>query len=87
MVKLYISNGSGGNKKIHEFALSTAYDVSSLPTPTSTVISGQDATLEVLLLILMELKCFYWEILTILFMNILYQPLLIPQQFHTQVEV
>ncbi len=40
--KLYISNGSGANKKIHEFALSTAYDVSSLPTPTSTVISGQD---------------------------------------------
>ncbi len=40
--KLYISNGSGSNKKIHEFALSTAYDISSLPTPTSTVISGQD---------------------------------------------
>ena len=40
--KLYISNGTGSNKKIYEFALSTAYDVSSLPTPTSTVISGQD---------------------------------------------
>ena len=40
--KLYISSSAGGNKKIHEYSLSTAYDVSSLPTPSSTVISSQD---------------------------------------------
>ena len=40
--KLYIISSAGGNKKIHEYSLSTAYDVSSLPTPSSTVISSQD---------------------------------------------
>ena len=40
--KLYIISSANSNKKIHEFSLSTAYDVSSLPTPSSTVISSQD---------------------------------------------
>ena len=41
--KLYISSGANSNKKIYEFSLSTAYDVSSLPTATETSISGQDS--------------------------------------------
>ena len=41
--KLYISSGANANKKIYEFSLSTAYDVSSLPTATETSISGQDS--------------------------------------------
>ena len=41
--KFYISYGHGTNKKIYEYSLSTNYDISSLPTPSETVISGQDS--------------------------------------------
>jgi VCBS repeat-containing protein len=40
--KLYLNSDESSNKKVYEFSLSTAYDISSLPTPSSTVISGQD---------------------------------------------
>ena len=41
--KFYIIHGTGSSKKIYEYSLSTAYDISSLPAPTETVISGQDS--------------------------------------------
>jgi VCBS repeat-containing protein len=40
--KLYLNSDQNSNKKVYEFSLSTAYDISSLSSPSSTVISGQD---------------------------------------------
>jgi VCBS repeat-containing protein len=40
--KLYLNSDENSNKKVYEFSLSTAYDISSLSSPSSTVISGQD---------------------------------------------
>jgi VCBS repeat-containing protein len=42
--KLYINSDQNSNKKIYEFSLSTAYDISSLSSPSSTVVSGQDGS-------------------------------------------
>ena len=40
--KLYLNSDQNSNKKVYEFSLSTAYDISSLSSPSSTVVSGQD---------------------------------------------
>jgi DNA-binding beta-propeller fold protein YncE len=42
--KLYLNSDESSNKKVYEFSLSTAYDISSLSSPSSTVISGQDGS-------------------------------------------
>jgi VCBS repeat-containing protein len=42
--KLYINSDQSSNKKVYEFSLSTAYDISSLSSPSSTVVSGQDGS-------------------------------------------
>ena len=40
--KLYINSDQNSNKNIIEFSLSSAYDLSSLPSPSTTPISSQD---------------------------------------------
>ena len=40
--KLYINSDQNSNKNIIEFSLSSAYDLSSLSSPSTTPISSQD---------------------------------------------